>query len=329
VSAQDPAKPAEGKPKIPDMVYVKMTTNQGDIYLELNQNKAPITVENFLRYAEDGHYNGTLFHRVIQRFMIQGGGFDKDKKEKKTHPPIKNESNNGLSNKRGTIAMARTNVPDSATCQFFINTVDNPRLDYRGAPGYAVFGRVVGGLDVVDKIAAIPTVKEGGNFDDLPSKPAIIERVAKVSDSEIKGILANEEKRKGDVKVQAMEEGKNLVKSKGADISKGKTSPTGLWYLDTVEGTGDNPQPSSQVKVHYTGWLTNGTKFDSSVDRGQPTSFGLTQVIKGWTEGVGGMKKGGKRFLVIPPELAYGPGGRGSIPPDATLVFEVELIEFD
>ncbi|HUN81546.1 MAG TPA: FKBP-type peptidyl-prolyl cis-trans isomerase [Phycisphaerae bacterium] len=125
-----------------------------------------------------------------------------------------------------------------------------------------------------------------------------------------------------------MEEGKNLVKTKGGDVGKGKSSASGLWWTDTAEGSGDSPKPSGTVTVHYTGWLTNGAKFDSSLDRGQPISFPLNGVIKGWTEGVGSMKKGGKRFLVIPPELGYGSRNMGAIPPNSTLVFEVELLDF-
>src|ERR1043166_7470678 len=154
------------KPKIPDLAYVKFATNYGDIYLELNALKAPITVENFLKYIDDGFYNGTIFHRVIPNFVIQGGGYDKDKKLKKTNPPIKNESTNGLKNERGTISMARTQDPDSATCQFFLNVQANPNLDPRNGVGYAVFGRVVSGMDVVDKIRYIPTKNEGDAFTD-------------------------------------------------------------------------------------------------------------------------------------------------------------------
>jgi len=140
---------------------VKLVTNKGDIVIELDEEKAPITVANFLKYVKAGHYNGTVFHRVIGTFMIQGGGFElKDGKlvEKPTNPPIKNEASNGLQNLRGTIAMARTNAPDSATAQFFINVKDNGMLDRQpGSAGYAVFGKVVEGMDVVDAIKAVPT----------------------------------------------------------------------------------------------------------------------------------------------------------------------------
>lgn len=143
---------------------VVLETSMGTIKVELNAEKAPITVKNFLAYVDDKFYDNTIFHRVMGKensrrdFMIQGGGFDTDRKEKETKPPIKNEAGNGLSNVRGTIAMARTDDPDSASAQFFINVVDNTGLDRSaGNPGYAVFGKVIEGLDVVDKIKAVKT----------------------------------------------------------------------------------------------------------------------------------------------------------------------------
>jgi cyclophilin family peptidyl-prolyl cis-trans isomerase len=139
---------------------VRLKTSMGDIVLELNPEKAPITVENFLGYVKKKHYDGTVFHRVIEGFMIQGGGFaltDGKLVEKASGKGIKNESQNGLKNERGTIAMARTNDPDSATAQFFINVVDNAMLNYPNNNGYAVFGKVVEGMDVVDKIKAVKT----------------------------------------------------------------------------------------------------------------------------------------------------------------------------
>jgi peptidyl-prolyl cis-trans isomerase A (cyclophilin A) len=149
---------------------VRLATNLGDIVVELDAEKAPKTTENFLRYVRDRHYDGTIFHRVIGTFMIQGGGYRADLSEKPTRAPIPLESANGLSNHRGTLAMARTEVPDSATSQFFINVVDNPGLDKanaRDGQGYAVFGKVVEGLDVVDKIKAV-AVRENGPHRHFP-----------------------------------------------------------------------------------------------------------------------------------------------------------------
>ncbi|WP_345781538.1 peptidylprolyl isomerase [Persephonella sp.] len=159
---------------------VVIKTNMGDIYVELYPDKAPLTVKNFLTYVKEGFYNGTIFHRVVKGFVIQGGGFDKDLNYKKpTHPPIKNESNNGLSNVRGTIAMARTSDPHSANTQFFINLADNTYLDYGKNPqkwGYTVFGKVIKGMDVVDEIAELPVVNIGWMMN-VPVKPVIIEKI--------------------------------------------------------------------------------------------------------------------------------------------------------
>lgn len=156
---------------------VTLKTNKGDIVLELYPDKAPKTVANFLKYVEDGHYNGTIFHRVIDGFMIQGGGFDKDLQEKETRPPIENEARNGLKNTRYSIAMARTANPNSATAQFYINVNDNAGLDYPAPDnhGYCVFGKVIGGMEAVDKIKLVQTEAKGPAFRNLPVEPVIIE----------------------------------------------------------------------------------------------------------------------------------------------------------
>ncbi len=163
---------------------VKLETSMGNIVVELNEKAAPVTVKNFLRYVEEGFFDGTIFHRVIKGFMIQGGGFTADMKQKKTHAPIVNEAGNGLKNNRGTIAMARTQDPHSATSQFFINHKDNHNLNYAGPhkPGYAVFGKVVEGMDVVDKIAAVRTTRKG-RYSDVPVETVLI-KSASVSPGE-------------------------------------------------------------------------------------------------------------------------------------------------
>ncbi len=155
--------------------HVALKTSAGDIVLELNAEKAPKSADNFVQYVKSGQYDGTIFHRVINGFMIQGGGFDADMKEKPTRPAIANEAKNGLKNAAYTIAMARTSDPDSATAQFFINVADNGALDYPGrdGAGYAVFGKVIKGSDVVDKIRAVQTADRGMN-QNVPVKPVVI-----------------------------------------------------------------------------------------------------------------------------------------------------------
>ncbi len=159
---------------------ITLHTNYGDITLELDFEKAPTTAANFKQYAEDGFYNGTIFHRVIDGFMIQGGGFDQDMKQKETRAPIENEADNGLSNLTGTIAMARTADPHSASAQFFINVKDNDFLNYRSKDmqgwGYCVFGKVTEGMDVVNEIKTVSTGNYGGH-QDVPGSPVVIETV--------------------------------------------------------------------------------------------------------------------------------------------------------
>jgi cyclophilin family peptidyl-prolyl cis-trans isomerase len=171
---------AEEKMKQAETQIVEMKTSEGMIRIELWADKAPHTVKNFLRYAEEGSYDGTIFHRVIDGFMIQGGGFTADMNQKKSHEPIKNEAASELKNNRGTIAMARTNVVDSATSQFFINLKDNDFLNHRDTSpmgfGYAVFGKVIAGMEVVDKIAKVPT-GNAGPHQNVPVKPVVIESV--------------------------------------------------------------------------------------------------------------------------------------------------------
>ena len=185
-AAKDPNQNKE-KPKMADQKAVaaprvELNTSKGKIVIELDQAKAPITVKNFLTYVNEGFYSNTIFHRVIPGFMVQGGGLTADMAEKPTHAPITNEAANGLKNNRGTIAMARRPDPNSATAQFFINTVNNDGLNYRGAsnPGYAVFGKVVEGMAVVDAIEKVKTRNVGGHGD-VP-----VEAITIISAKEIK-----------------------------------------------------------------------------------------------------------------------------------------------
>ena len=163
---------------------VLIKTSLGDITVELDEAKAPDTVKNFLGYVDDGHYKDTQFHRVIKGFMIQGGGYGADLSEKPTRAPVANEADNGLKNARGTIAMARTNDPNSATAQFFINHVDNAMLDHKAKTprgwGYAVFGKVTSGMDVVDKIAEVPTGANANRMTDVPKTPVMIESITRI-----------------------------------------------------------------------------------------------------------------------------------------------------
>jgi len=172
----DASVPSPAPKPAPAGPVVVLETSMGRIRIGLYKDKSPITVNNFIQYLRSGHYDGVIFHRVIPSFMIQAGGFEPDMTERPTRPPIRNEARNGLRNLRGTIAMARTSAPDSASAQFFINLKDNASLDFgvRGA-GYAVFGEVLEGMDVVDKIALVPTGSKGA-YQDVPTIPVVIKR---------------------------------------------------------------------------------------------------------------------------------------------------------
>jgi len=177
--AQTPPASSACTPKGNAPMKVKLTTSMGPIVIELDKEKAPVSVDNFVKYVQAGHYNGTIFHRVIDGFMIQGGGFTKDMQQKPTQAPIKNEGANGLKNQNYTVAMARTGVRDSATSQFFINVKDNEFLNYTGENpqgwGYAVFGKVVEGKDTVDKIKKVATANSGMH-QNVPQTPVVIEK---------------------------------------------------------------------------------------------------------------------------------------------------------
>lgn len=342
---------------------VKMSTSLGDIVLQLDAQKAPISVKNFLEYAEDGYYAGTIFHRVISTFMIQGGGFTPEMDEKKEglRPAIRNEWTNGLKNVRGAIAMARKGwrpgmppeqkqkMVNSATAQFFINVVDNPRLDQPQVDGaaYCVFGKVAEGMDVVDKIRDAELVtnpKYPAPQPVTPKEPVVIKSVMLLDglayDDVYRAIREYYRARektdrperpaaaKPEANAQLAQEFQELLlKRVDKDGNELQTTESGLMYVVLNEGTGPSPKPSDTIVAHYTGWLLDGTKFDSSHDRGRPLTYPLNRLIKGWIEGVGMMGVGAKWRLIIPPELGYGDRGTGRIPPKATLVFDMELLE--
>jgi FKBP-type peptidyl-prolyl cis-trans isomerase len=310
--------------KHPDGLYAKFETNKGDIYTVLEFKKTPMTVANFVGLAEgkikntakgEGvpYYDGLKFHRVIANFMIQGGcplgtgtGDPGYKFPDEIDPSLKHDTS-------GILSMANAG-PGTNGSQFFITHVKTPWLDGK----HTVFGHVVEGLDVVNKIAQNDTIKH-------------LEILRKGKDAENFDAPKVFEEEKGNVAKKAAEaEAKKQAewKSKMEKLNGGaQSTSSGLKYIVEKEGTGKMPNASSQVTVHYTGYFTDGRVFDSSVQRGQPATFPLNGVIKGWTEGLQLMKEGSKYTFYIPYTLAYGEQGYpGAIPPKSDLIFEVELL---
>jgi peptidylprolyl isomerase len=314
-----------------DGLYAKFDTTKGEILSTLEFEKTPLTVTNFVGLAEgtkelgggakmkgDHFYDGLTFHRVIPEFMIQGGcplgagtGGPGYTFPDEFDPSLKHSG-------PGILSMANAG-PGTNGSQFFITHVATPWLDGK----HTVFGHVVSGMDVVnaivqgDKINTIEIIRVGKKAQAFTADQAAFNN-----------LLANFEKLQRDKVLAAMEAEQSAIKKNWPEAI---TTPTGLKYVVVTEGTGDaTPAAGAMVKAHYTGKLLDGTKFDSSYDRGNPIDFpvGQGRVIKGWDEAFLGMKKGEKRVLIIPPDLGYGPSGRGPIPPNAYMVFDVELVDF-
>ncbi|MBA3665863.1 MAG: peptidylprolyl isomerase [Bacteroidetes bacterium] len=327
--AQKKAKQKLSKPdkeflsKQADGIYAKIETNRGDIYSLLDFKQFPNTVANFVGLAEGTitntakpastpYYDGLKFHRIIPGFMIQGGC------------PVGNGSGNPgysfndelnaaseLGKKgylRGTLAMANAG-PNTNGSQFFIMHKDYP-LPY----SYSIFGQVVQGIEVVDSIVNAP--RDAG---DRPNQDQIIKHIT---------ILRKGKEAAAFDAAKTFESKEIGWKKKTEKLNSSPVvTSSGLKYVIEKEGTGAMPSATSNVTVHYTGYFVDGRVFDSSVSRGQPATFGLNQVIKGWTEGVQLMKEGAKYTFLIPYNLAYGEEGRSGIPPKSDLIFEIELIK--
>jgi peptidylprolyl isomerase len=316
--------------KLKDGLYAKFDTTKGDIICSLEFEKTPLTVANFVGLAEgtkdlgggakakgDRFYDGLKFHRVIPGFMIQGGcplgtgtggpGY--------TFP---DEFDPSLTHSGPGILSMANSGPGTNGSQFFITHVATPHLDGK----HTVFGHVVSGQDVVDKIETNDTI----NSVEIIRVGAAAE--AFQSDQKaFDALLKNFEASQQDNELELLEKRQQLIEDQWPDAV---TTPSGLKYVVVAEGEGDSPKKGDVVTVHYTGKLLDGKKFDSSYDRGQPIDFpvGKGQVIKGWDEALLTMKKGEKRVLIIPADLGYGPSGRGPIPPNAIMVFDVELLDF-
>lgn len=310
-----------------DGLYADFITNRGDIIVELYPDKAPLTVMNFVGLAEGdldfadrkgAFYDGITFHRVIENFMIQGG----DPQGTGSGGPgyrFADETDNGLVfDEPGILAMANAG-PDTNGSQFFITHVPTPHLNGK----HTIFGSVVQGQDIVDSI------EQGDSIEKLKIIRVGSEATAYKADSaafkEIEAAVLSRRSAAGEEQEKAI---MNDIANRWPDAVRDEE--TGIYYVIRTEGTGGKPSPRTKIKVHYTGTLMDGTEFDSSRTRNDPFEFnvGSGQVIPGWDVSLLDMKKGERRIIILPPEMAYGSRGIGPIPPDSWLVFDVELLDF-
>lgn len=311
---------------------VKLETTLGDIVCELNAERAPAAVLNFVQYVNANYYDGTIFHRVLKDSMIQGGGYtpDLEPKLRGLKPDVEGSWGSHLQNERGTISMIRgRGTAQLASAQFYINLADNVDLDESRHHGsYAVFGRVVEGMDTVDEIGNVPVGSHekyaGGRSEVVPTRPIIIKSVRLITPFDTFQVQAMAAATRVDRQSQLNELFAELEEKAG---STGTIAQSGLRYVDFAVGDGESPELTDTVVFQYRGTLIDGTEFESTYATG-PTERKIGGLITGLQEGLITMNEGGRRTLILPPELGFGASGvPGIIPPDAVLIFEIELLE--
>lgn len=327
------AKPASADSNAPSLQpQATITTTMGDIVVELDAEKAPVNVMNFLDYATRGFYNDTIFHRVVKGRMIHGGGYTEELalKENGLRDPVLYEAGNGLLHDRGTIgAYRRFDDLNSAQSQFFINTKTNDNLNkLKDGSSYTVFGRVIGGMDVVEKIEGVPVgtnpALASGLSPYVPATPVVIKsvRITKPLDrSKAEATAKNNADAAADPVGYRVQYWENECKTKA------QSTGTGLRFIDCKPGNGAFPMPQDTVSISYTATLVNGFEFDSSKTRGEgPLVTKVQETIRGLREGLQKMRESGRMIFVVPPELGFGNEGYASrVPPGATLFYDVQL----
>ena len=324
---------------------VKIETTMGEMVLELDAEAAPLTVINFVQYVEDKFYDRTIFHRVLPNRLIQGGAYQPsmEKKTEGLRNLIEDRSANGLKNLRGTVAMYRVpGRPNSTGGHFFINLADNghldlPRLDGRA---YTVFGRVVEGLETGDRISQTPTSTHAkyaaGRSPVVPIEPVTMKSVKLLTpfDREQAQAVADAAEREAREAVERAEKAAQEILQSRIEAyeqeanDKFVTTDSGLRYIDLREGTGAPPIQDEKVSFHYRAFLIDGTEVDDTYVRGEPKLQVITKLLPGIQEGLLSMREGGKRVLLVPPNLAFGSRGipDGRVPPDSMIFYEIELL---
>lgn len=341
-TAPAPAQPATAPALNPEFSFVRMETDKGEMHILLDTPGAPLTVANFLKYVDDGFYDGTIFHRVIRDFVIQGGGFTAGGMKKETRVGVRNEWQNALKNDDYSLSMARLGgQPHSGTSQFFVNTKDNAALDAaRDGAAYAVFGIVVDGRPVVDAVEGVATSAgslSGRQAQDVPTEPVRITRATRMTAADLSDAgraNAMAWQIKYDEARAAMVERDERLEQARKMLATAGVRESGLKTVMVTEGEGETVPLLSTITAKYTGWMADdGWCFDTSL--GKPNGETFTAplrpggLIQGWIEGIALMKKGETRVFEIPADLGYGARGFPPIiPGGATLIFEVTLVDF-
>ncbi|MDO8631722.1 MAG: peptidylprolyl isomerase [Phycisphaerales bacterium] len=331
--AASAGEPAQAAPSASLQPKVEIETTLGEFVVELDAERAPVSAMNFIDYANDGYYSGTVFHRVVKGRMIHGGGYTADLqiKTKGLRDPIRYEGGNGLLNRRGTIASYRRfDDLKSAQSQFYVNTADNDQLDLlRDGSSYVVFGRVVEGMDVIDRINDVSVGPRPGFAAGLnpfvPVEPVVIKSMLVVAPLDRP---TAEAKAKANLRAAEMTLETRIEQIENEAKSSVVESKSGLRYIDRKVGNGAFPNPDDTVEVNYQATLLNGAEFDSSKSRGEGVfALKVSDMIRGLREGMVTMRESGQRVFIVPPELGFGMDGvPGKVPPGATLFYEVELV---